>query len=455
MKQVLFALLLALFAAVMVVNAQSTISEEADNALTDFLKEVAKNSIKDYVNKNWDQEEESDLFLSPAIIRRLTKEPRYYILTDEELADKSWFKKALKVVGEIGKLAIKDYVNKNWDEIPEEEADIKFSKLFKAVLPYLKAGAKQYINNNWDQVEQADLKWDQIIGAVLPYIKTGVKDYVNNNWDEEADKGFWSSVWNVVKQVGKGAIKSYVNQNWDEEMELSDKFWSKVWKVVKEIGKGAIKSYVNQNFDEAADADIKFGKIFKKALSIAKKIGKAYISSQIGVPLADIEAEIQADFSLKKLWKKVAPYLKAGAKEYINNNFDEEADAEIKFGKIFKKALSIAKKLGKAYITSQTGIPLSDSESRNFFKKLGKLLKKSLPYLKEGVKQYVNNNWDEEADAELRFKDILRAALPYLKEGVKEYVNQNFDEEADQIDYEKLFQIALPLLRNGGVVARG
>ncbi|KAL9645168.1 hypothetical protein ABK040_002371 [Willaertia magna] len=35
---------------------------------------------------------------------------------------------------------------------------------------------------------------------------------------------------------------------------------------------------------------------------------------------------------------------------------------------------------------------LEDVESDKFFKKLGKLFKKALPYLKAGVKEYVNNN---------------------------------------------------------------
>lgn len=309
--------------------------------------------------------------------------------------------------------------------------------MFKNILPYLKAAAKQYINNNWGAQEMADKpqeKWSRIIKCILPYIKRGVKDYIAANWEEEADKGLWKSVWEVVKEIGKGAIKDYVNKNWDNEMELSDKFWKKVWNIVKEIGKGALKSYVNQNFDAVEMADT-------------------------------------TKFNIGKLIKKALPYIKAGIKDYINKNWDaqELADlendelADLKLKKFFKKALEVAKNLGKTYIRTQFGIPLEDiPQSDKFFKKIWKVVRDQIKnYLKERVNQYVvpvapvasEEFYDEEADVELTFKELLSKALPYLKAGIKEYINKNWDEEqADIIDYEKLFRIALPYLRGEKVL---
>ncbi|KAL9650105.1 hypothetical protein ABK040_011276 [Willaertia magna] len=367
MKQVLAILLLALIAVVAYTSAQ-------------------------------EQQQQADLTLRTTYrCMALTPECGYY-LSEDELADKKWWKPVLNIVGQIGKGAIKDYVNKNWDELAEEESDFNFGELFKAVLPYLKAGAKEYLNNVLQSTQsdsESQINWKGILDIALPYIKAGVKEYVNNNWDNmtEADKGFWGKVWNVVKQVGAGVIKNYVNTNWDEQQtEESDKFWKKLLKVVGQVGKGALKAYVNNNFDEESD------KFFKK---------------------------------LGKLLKKTLPYLKAGVKEYINNNFDEEAD--FKFGKLLKKVGKIGLKLGKAYLRTQ-GLPLEDNEvavprrairrrrtirriraprferavirrrranveesDAEFFKKLGKLFKKALPYLKAGVKEYVNNNFDEVA----------------------------------------------------------
>ncbi|KAG2381883.1 hypothetical protein C9374_005675 [Naegleria lovaniensis] len=414
----LFALLLVALLAITAVTAE--VSPQADQQLQSFLEGIAE------------AEEQADFFLTPSIIRQL-KEPRFYILTDEELADKNFWGKALKVVGEIGKAAIRDYINKNWDEIPEEEADIKLGKLFKNVLPYLKAAAKQYINQNWDAEELADHheKWCRVIKCILPYIKRGVKDYIANNWEEEADKGFWKSVWNVVKEIGKGAVKDYVNKNWDNEMELSDKFWKKIWNIVKEVGKGALKSYVNQNFDAVEMADA-------------------------------------SKFDIRSLIKKALPYIKAGLKEYINKNWDSQelADlendelADLKLKKLFKKALDVAKNLGKNYIRTQFGIPLEDvPQSDKFFKKLWKVVRDQVKnYIKERIAPVApvasEESFDEEADAELKFKELLSKALPYLKAGLKEYINKNWDEEqADVIDYEKLFRIALPYLRGEKIIA--
>ncbi|KAL9656581.1 hypothetical protein ABK040_012163 [Willaertia magna] len=146
--------------------------------------------------------------------------------------------------------------------------------------------------------------------------------------------------------------------------------------------------------------------------------------SYIRYLLQDEQADSEFFKKLGKLFKKALPYLKAGVKEYVNNSFDEEAD--FKFGKLLKKVGKVGLKLGKAYLRTQ-GIPLEDEvkvvrrrrfgprrqrvprfprvrrerrirrrsaevESDKFFKKIGKLFKKALPYLKAGVKEYVNNN---------------------------------------------------------------
>ena len=92
-KQLLALLLVALFATI-AVSAQVT--EQADQELSIFFKNFLKQQPAVV-------EEQADLVLSPALIKRLIRTPANYILTDEELADKSFWKKALKVVGEIGK----------------------------------------------------------------------------------------------------------------------------------------------------------------------------------------------------------------------------------------------------------------------------------------------------------------------------------------------------------------
>lgn len=118
-----------------------------------------------------------------------------------------------------------------------------------------------------------------------------------------------------------------------------------------------IKQYVNNNWDQAELSDVECRRVINRALREGHRCGARY---------------------LRKLSRK----------------YEQPTEqADIKFGKIFKKALGIAKTLGKAYITSQTGIPLADSEIE-----WKDVLKTALPYLKEGIKQYINNNWDEESD---------------------------------------------------------
>ncbi|KAL9652534.1 hypothetical protein ABK040_000104 [Willaertia magna] len=298
---------------------------------------------------------------------------------------------------DILKGAAKDYVNKNWDN--EEQADAEFfkklGKLFKKALPYLKAGVKDYVNNNFD--EAADFKFGKLfkkigkIGLKLgkAYLRTKGIPLEDN---EQADK-FWKKLWGVVKQVGKGAIKSYVNQNFDAQSDLTlpkaeiQKLWRFVCKFPRPVIKPAIFRYTKPQTAITTAADFKFGKLFKKIGKIGLKLGKAYLRTK-GIPLSDLavikptgtgprrrkfigrsrrcilrkrleqveadnflldilkgaakdyvnknwdnEEQADAEFfkKLGKLFKKALPYLKAGVKDYVNNNFDEEADLSIRF----------------------------------------------------------------------------------------------------------------------------
>ncbi|KAL9654754.1 hypothetical protein ABK040_008549 [Willaertia magna] len=203
----------------------------------------------------------------------------------------------------------------------------------------------------------------------------------------------------------------------------SDKFWKKLIKTVGQIGKGAVKAYINQHFEQV-EADYR-PFVNETATTTPKrrhngfnKLKKLYKLYKLTKKLR--KEKVQSDKFFKKLFKVV----KQVGKGYINQHFDEEAD--FKFGKLLKK---VGLKLGKAYLRTQ-GIPLEDElvvttkrravrrhnrgprrhykrraqvESDKFFKKIGKLFKKALPYLKAGVKEYVNNNL---ADSQLSAGEI-------------------------------------------------
>ncbi|KAL9644838.1 hypothetical protein ABK040_005320 [Willaertia magna] len=231
------------------------------------------------------QEAEADLakFRCKALIPACGyKLPKLSPLSDEELADKKWWQPVLSVLGQIGKGAIKDYVNKNWDEIPEEESDLKLNELFVQILPYLKAGVKEYVNNNFD--EQSD-KFFKKLGKLLKKVgKVGLKlgkAYLRTQGIPLEDEVAVRRVRrvrriraprfrrervirrrravveadNFLLDILKGAAKEYVNRNWDNEVE-SDKFFKKLGKLFKKALpylKAGVKDYVNNNFDEAAD----------------------------------------------------------------------------------------------------------------------------------------------------------------------------------------------------------
>ncbi|KAL9655953.1 hypothetical protein ABK040_007574 [Willaertia magna] len=335
MKQILAILLIALFAFV-AVNAQQQQIESADNFLLDILKGAAK----DYVNKNWDNEEqvESDKFFKS--LGKLLKKSLPYL-----------------------KAGVKDYVNNNFDE----ESDKFFKslgKLLKKAVPYLKAGIKEYVNNNFDEnVEAADIKFGKIfkkigkIGLNLgkAYLRTKGIPLEDN---EQADK-FWNKLWGVVKQIGKGAIKSYVNQNFDTQSDLS------LLKLNKLIRLVCDKSYpirprpipIPAPVPTTTAADIKFGKIFKKIGKIGLNLGKAYLRTQ-GIPLED-----------------------SNEVKLVRRRFNRRQRVPR-----FRRERRIVRRRR------------TEVESDKFFKKIGKLFKKALPYLKAGVKDYVNNNFDEESD---------------------------------------------------------
>ncbi|KAL9645861.1 hypothetical protein ABK040_003591 [Willaertia magna] len=153
---------------------------------------------------------------------------------------------------------------------------------------------------------------------------------------EEADNIF-------LHIILKGASKDYIiNKNWDNDssVEQADKFWKKLFGVVKLDGKGAIKSFVDLT---------KASNKLSRELVINSRFRK--------------QRKTQSDLA------SIASLLSPKRKIVCNG-----------------KTCGLGKKL-----------PLSDSNVK-FFKKLGKLLKKALPYLKVGVKEYVNNNFDQLVD---------------------------------------------------------
>ncbi|KAL9645852.1 hypothetical protein ABK040_003584 [Willaertia magna] len=379
MKQFLAILLIALFAVVFV-SAQQ---QEADNFLLDILKGAAK----DYVNKNWDSEEQ---------------------------ADAEFFKKL-------------EYINGNFDE-NVEAADIKFGKIFKKIGKIGLNLGKAYLRTKGIPLED----------------------------NEQADK-FWKKLWGVVKQVGKGAIKSYVNQNFDAQSDLTlPANLKKLWRYV------CIKPIRFPKTTTVAKpttaADIKFGKIFKKIGKIGLNLGKAYLRTQ-GIPLED---EIAKPTTVRRQRRRVAGKRRFGGQRRNERRFQQrrerlvrrprrslqrrrtatpvKEEADIKFGKLFKKIGKIGLNLGKAYLRTQ-GIPLSDLSAprRAVLKPIDFIPRKphcSLnPLLRRFKRLIAKQQQEQQSDAEF-FKKIgklFKKALPYLKAGVKEYINGNFDEESDLI----------------------
>ncbi|KAL9642020.1 hypothetical protein ABK040_004073 [Willaertia magna] len=168
---------------------------------------------------------------------------------------------------------------------------------------------------------------------------------------------------------------------------------------------------------EFADADIKFGKIFKKIGKIGLNLGKAYLRTQ-GIPLNDE----QADKFWKKLWGVVKQVGKGAIKSYVNQNFDAEAD--FKLGKLLKKVGKVGLKLGKAYLRTQ-GLPLEDNQEVTAPRRISP--RRRFSAKRRLIRRRVN------VESDKFWKKLFKVVGQIGKGAIKSYVNQNFDAEADRL----------------------